>query len=77
MIDPMTGRNITSGFYWVRTTKDLYCKFQTKLNLDRDCYGWPRKGRLFNDVRTFYRGTDRDPLSAYKDSDQLAEISRP
>ncbi len=39
MIELTTGRNITSGFFWVRTIKDLYYKFQARLNLDQDCYG--------------------------------------
>jgi hypothetical protein len=74
MIDAMTGRSITSGFYWVRTAKDLYKEFQVKLDLSRDCYGWPHKDRPFDNVQIVYRGTDRDPLTAWGDSDNLAEL---
>lgn len=74
MIDPMTGRNVTSGFFWVRTARELYDMFQLKLNLQHDCYGWPRIGRTFDEVQTFYRGTNREVLSGYVDGKQLAEI---
>jgi hypothetical protein len=76
MIDPMTGMNVTSGFFLVRPAHKLYEKFRSELeeDLEWDVYGWPRKGRPFGDVAKLYQGTDRDPLSGWYDGDQLAEL---
>jgi hypothetical protein len=71
MIDPETGRNVTSGFFLVRPARELYEEFQAKLELDIDVYGWPRKGRPFDHVAKSYHGTDRDPLGGV--GDELAE----
>jgi hypothetical protein len=71
MIDPVTGRDVASGFFLVRPARELYLEFQTKLELDIDIYGWPRKGRQFDAVGKSYHGTDRDPLGGA--GDELAE----
>jgi hypothetical protein len=69
MIDPMTGLDVTSGFFLVRPARELYEKFRSQLDedLEWDVYGWPRKGRPFDKVAKLYHGTDRDPLSSAGD----------
>lgn len=65
---------VTSGFMIVRKPRALYEEFRIKLDHSQDTYGWPRKDRPWSEGQTAYRGTDRDPLSGWKDAETLAEI---
>jgi hypothetical protein len=63
-----------SGYLIVKTYEKLYEDYKSKYNLSQHVYGIPRIDVQPETYPQKYRGIDRDALSAFNESDLLAEV---